>query len=162
MFSLIVQNQHWYHNCVLSCTIARTALHLRHINTFQQSGRVVSYLLVLDGSRTDGVVTVGSRGVKIAFRSEIGVSISRSVDGTCGVRQSGPPQAAGQKARVVFVGHNLHQLERRRHVCSDRQSELAQAAGQKARVAFVVESLYQLQRRWYKARVRRSHAEYIF
>ena len=76
-------------------------------------------LLVLYGLKTDGAITVGLRGVKITFCPEIGASTSWSVAGTCGVRQSKLAQAARQKVCVVFVGHNLDQVERRRHVwCS--------------------------------------------
>ena len=52
-------------------------------------------LLVLQGSKTDGVITVGSRGVKIAFHPEVGDSTSWSVDGICGVRHSDLAQVAG-------------------------------------------------------------------
>ena len=85
---------HWYYYCVLPCTIARPASHLR-VNTSQTSRRVILRLFVLHGSKPDGVSTARLRGVKIAFRSEIGASTNWSVDGTCGVCQSEPAQAEG-------------------------------------------------------------------
>ena len=84
VFSLIIQNQDLRPGTtfVLSRTIFSTALHLR-VDTFQHLGCMMLWLLFLHGSRTDDVITVGSRGMKIAFRPEIGACISFSTEGTC-------------------------------------------------------------------------------
>ena len=83
-------------------------------------------------SRTDGVFTVGSCGVKITFRSESRACTSCSIDDMCRVRQSEPAPAAIHIIRVVLVSRSLHQL----HIdgtCSARQSEPAPAAAQMSR-----------------------------
>ena len=62
------------------------------------------------GSRTDGVITVGSRGVKLAFRPEIEACTSCRTDSKSGVRILKPEPAAAQTGHVVFGDRSLHQL----------------------------------------------------
>ena len=79
-------------------------------------GRVILRLRVLRGPRTDGEITQGSQGVKIAFDPDNRACTSCSIGDTCSALQSEPEPAAAQTARVVFVMRSLHQLQHIRHV----------------------------------------------
>ena len=108
-----------------------------------------------------GVITVGSQGVKIAFRPENGDCSSCSIDGTCSARQSEPAPAAAWTTRVVLVNRSPQQLQYRRHLhgssigtcnscstdgtCSIRQSKSAPAAAQTVCLVFINRSQDQLQ-----------------